>query len=106
VYHHERRLDSSVGGESGPPGDSLCRGNGPRKSCQLACGACPVTARRVTSWEQGPDSQGTVPLNNFGEKVAFIWGVADLLRGDYQRMSRRKKEGASGSRVERGVGTS
>ena len=23
-------------------------------------------------------------MNNFSEKVSFIWGVADLLRGDYK----------------------
>jgi len=23
-------------------------------------------------------------MNNFGEKVAFIWSVADLLRGPYR----------------------
>ena len=23
-------------------------------------------------------------MNNFGEKVSFIWGVADLLRGPYK----------------------
>jgi type I restriction enzyme M protein len=24
-------------------------------------------------------------MNNFSEKVSFIWGVADLLRGDYKQ---------------------
>lgn len=24
-------------------------------------------------------------MNNFSEKVSFIWGVADQLRGDYKQ---------------------
>ena len=28
--------------------------------------------------------EGEKPVNNFGEKVSFIWQVADLLRGPYR----------------------
>ncbi len=29
--------------------------------------------------------QDEAAMNNFSEKVSFIWGVADLLRGDYKQ---------------------
>ena len=31
-------------------------------------------------------------MNNFSEKVSFIWSVADLLRGPYRRNQYIKKE--------------
>jgi type I restriction enzyme M protein len=35
--------------------------------------------------DQGPDIEQGLEVNSFSEKVSFIWGIADLLRGDYKQ---------------------
>src|SRR5689334_1476718 len=35
--------------------------------------------------DQGSDIEQGHPVNSFSEKVSFIWGIADLLRGDYKQ---------------------
>src|SRR6266516_6324696 len=41
--------------------------------------------RRLT-----PAAEESEPVDNFQEKVAFIWSVADLLRGDYKQSEYQK----------------
>ncbi len=35
-------------------------------------------------FRRSADLKGEVIMNNFGDKVSFIWSVADLLRGPYK----------------------
>ena len=73
---------------------------GAKRCCYVACEA---GARRVNCSEFGdepPSFLGTIcggsrrrarrkkgnrPVNNFQEKVGFIWSIAELLRGDYKQ---------------------
>jgi type I restriction enzyme M protein len=43
----------------------------------------PLVSRGCARWHM--DEKHNNHMNNFSEKVSFIWGVADLLRGDYKQ---------------------
>ncbi len=67
-------------------------GDSTRRRCQAGNGRLPkeeATPRFRASLAKILDNKGITKrgagrVNNFGEKVSFIWSVADLLRGPYR----------------------
>jgi hypothetical protein len=53
---------------------------------RVCCGL-PPGAARCRRFEEGrtPERTRDLDVNNFSEKISFIWSVADLLRGDYKQ---------------------